>query len=186
MNTHQGGNSQSPARLEVPAFDPAWTEPIPTAVKAMMDAGMGSVEKPLRFVYFSGQGVVQEGGTFMFQRVKVWTLTLCLLISCWSTRQGEAERDLLELAKSSSGRLKAQMLRPTFFFPVNTKRDTIALSVISRSNHRTHFVRLPFETTLSSCSQRSILIGSGPMDFSYSFRQLSVKCTLSFQILWGR
>ncbi|TDL15951.1 hypothetical protein BD410DRAFT_795883 [Rickenella mellea] len=71
------------------------------AITAFKSVGMGTTEMPFRFVYVSGEGADQSGKSFMmFARVK-----------------GKTEKDLIDFAKSSNGTMKAQNIRPGYFFP---------------------------------------------------------------------
>ncbi|TDL15960.1 hypothetical protein BD410DRAFT_852307 [Rickenella mellea] len=71
------------------------------AIAAFNDSGMGSVQRPFRFVYVSGESADQsEKALLMFARVK-----------------GRADKDLIDFAKSTHGTMKAQMLKPGYFFP---------------------------------------------------------------------
>ncbi|KZT37304.1 hypothetical protein SISSUDRAFT_961629, partial [Sistotremastrum suecicum HHB10207 ss-3] len=70
------------------------------AIAALTDAGTGSPEKPLRFLYVSGQGADRSGkGWALFSKVK-----------------GRTEKDLVDYAATHPSVI-AQNIRPGYFFP---------------------------------------------------------------------
>lgn len=68
---------------------------------ALEEAKVGSGEKPFRFVFVSGNGADSKGKSMiLFARSK-----------------GRAENALFAFADGSSGKVKASVLRPAYFFP---------------------------------------------------------------------
>ncbi|EIN08966.1 hypothetical protein PUNSTDRAFT_52399 [Punctularia strigosozonata HHB-11173 SS5] len=79
------------------------------AKKAAKSAGEAEGDKPLRFVYVSGQSADQTGKSWiLFARVK-----------------GKTEADLVKVSEESDGILIPHFLRPGYFFPeAEDARDT--------------------------------------------------------------
>ncbi|TFY56955.1 hypothetical protein EVG20_g8727 [Dentipellis fragilis] len=72
-----------------------------TVLDALKEAGVGTEEKPFRFVFVSGDGAdSSEKSMILFARVK-----------------GKAENMLLKFAEESGGHFKPFILRPAYFFP---------------------------------------------------------------------
>ncbi|KAA1476155.1 hypothetical protein DENSPDRAFT_843058 [Dentipellis sp. KUC8613] len=72
-----------------------------SVLDALKEAGVGTKEKPFRFVFVSGNGAdSNEKSMILFARVK-----------------GKAENMLLKFAEQSEGSFKPFILRPAYFFP---------------------------------------------------------------------
>lgn len=88
------------------------------AIEALHEGGVGSPEKPFRFIYVSGeQADREEKGWALFSKIKVLYLhPSSEAVLTLDQSQGRTEKDLVDYA-SSRPSLIAQNLRPGYFAP---------------------------------------------------------------------